>query len=67
MQARGSVRLDVPRARDAAERILEAGALVAAVGGILLVLATLANQFVISPDVTAALASRCTVRVWRNW
>jgi hypothetical protein len=51
------------REREASERILEAGALVAAVGGILLVLATLANQFVLSPDVTS-IDGRVEHSVW---
>ncbi len=51
------------REREASERILEAGALVAAVGGILLVLATLANQFVISPDVSS-IDGRVEHSVW---
>ena len=63
MRARGSMRLDAPRAGDASERILKAGAIVAAVGGILLVLATLANQFVIAPDVSS-IDGRVEHSVW---
>lgn len=59
-----AIRLDVPaRARLAGHRLLDVGAMVALVGGVLLVVASLANQFLLDGEVSS-IDGRLEQSVW---